>query len=97
MQHLQQIDYILFEDFHNFQVIDELFTTLGEPECLCLIRCLLGDHATGRFGKDFGGRNLLLKEINQDLVPLLHLWDGDKLFIINCPHLNDSAIDMMGS
>ena len=65
MQHLQHMDRLVFEDLHDFQVIDELFTALGDPSDLSLIRCSLGD---GRFGEDFGAgyRNtLLLKEINR--------------------------------
>jgi hypothetical protein len=29
-------------------------------------------------------------------MPLLHLWEGDSLQVINCPSFNDVILDLMG-
>jgi hypothetical protein len=97
-QLLPDVYFLTFEDLHDFQVIDEIITVVGSPFDLTLTRCTIGT-VTGEFIEegfgDSGG--LYLRDINDDLVPLLRLWNGQNLHIDNCPCFDDNVLDMMSS
>jgi hypothetical protein len=36
-------------------------------------------------------------EADEDLVPLLHCWHGEHLYVENCPGFNDAILNMMAT
>jgi hypothetical protein len=85
--------YLKLSDIHNFESIAAIFSVLGGSTDITLTRCTMGD--PGPFNAD---GKLTLRDIDadQNLVPLLHAWEGDTLQVINCPGFNDVVLDMMG-
>jgi hypothetical protein len=92
-------DFLFFEDMHDPQAMVQIVNLLGGPHHIWFTRCSFGGIADtfGHFGSaDFGG-NLMLRDIDQDMAPLLRLWDAYDLDIHQCPSFDDVILDLMGS
>jgi hypothetical protein len=81
---------------HDSRVMFQMTDLIG-PRELSFIRCSF-THIAGpftRFGSPEFGGTLLLEEINQDIAPLIRLFDGRHLTITRCPSFDDSVLGMM--
>jgi hypothetical protein len=95
------IGFLIFEELHDFRVIDEIIRLLNDPYDISLTSCTLGDATDGfwHFGDGEGirGALTLAQMMNQDMAPLLRLWNGRDLDIIGCPSFNDVVLHLMSS
>jgi hypothetical protein len=96
---LSSVDFLDLEDLHDFEVVGQIIRFLANPFHISFIRCNFED-ITDEFDYFADGGNggvLTLEKINHDLVPLLRLWNGHELNIIDCPRFDDTLLDAMGS
>jgi hypothetical protein len=90
------LQFLVFEDMHNSLIMDQI-NQLIDPCEVSFIRCTFNHvaHPFRRFGSpEFGGW-LILEELDQDIAPLIRLFDGYHLNITRCPSFNDSILGMM--
>jgi hypothetical protein len=90
--------FLAFEDMHDSQIMDQIIHLIDLYQ-ISFIRCTFGHIADTfrHFGDaDAGGAPVLVK-IDQDIGPLLSVWDADDLHIQQCPGFDDTILDAMGS
>jgi hypothetical protein len=92
----RRLQFLVFEDMHNSRVMDQINIWVDPCE-VSFIRCTFDHiaHPFRRFGSPVYGGWLILEEINQDIAPLIRLFDGYHLRITRCPSFNDSILSMM--
>jgi hypothetical protein len=95
--------FLFVEDFHGFEVVDQIlrFLDLHNPRHLSFTRCTFEDITYGfdYFGHAVNGEEgeLDLVKIGHDLAPILRLWQGCVLNITDCPRFDDALLDAMSS
>jgi hypothetical protein len=92
-------EFLDLEDLHGFEVIDQIIHFRNNPFNISLIRCTFEDIMDEvDYLTDLGDEGVLrLEMINQDLTPLLRLWHGYALEIIDCPRFDDALLDAMST
>ena len=78
---------------HDFTAIAEMLDLLPFNLDMAITRCAIGS-PRGPF--NVRGR-LSLRDIDDDLVPLLRCWEGAGLTVENCPGFNDVVLDKMAT
>jgi hypothetical protein len=92
--HPQYVNDFALYDLVDFEPVAEMIEMMGCVFEFTLTRCALGRPA------DFGvGGYLTLEEIdeNEDMVPLLCAWQGERLSVTKCPGFTDRVLDAMGA
>jgi len=85
------------EDCHNSEDIAEILRILGGVHMVTFTRCDVEPSFGTFWNFDISSISILtLRELgDQDLVPLLGLWNGDRLWVEDCPSFDDSILAAM--
>jgi hypothetical protein len=92
----RRLQFLVFEDMHDSEVMDQINHWIDPCE-VSFIRCTSNHitHPFRHFGSPRYGGWLILEEINQDIAPLIRLFDGYHFKITRCPSFDDSILGMM--
>jgi hypothetical protein len=90
---------LAFEDMHDPRIMDQIMHLLRAPCQIWFTCCTFGGipDTFRHFGDASIGGSLVFTDIDQDITPLLRVWDAHNLYIKQCPGFDDTTLDTMGS
>jgi hypothetical protein len=86
---------IQLSDIHDFKPIADVLDLLRNNLDITLTCCAMG-HPRRPFNRE-GCLTLRYIEAYEDLVPLLRCWQGERLYVDDCPAFNDVVLNMMAT
>jgi hypothetical protein len=86
--------HLQLRNINSFESITAIFEILGDTPNITVTHCPIGDPGPFNYNGELTLRDI---DEDQDLVPILHSWEGRILRVINCPSFNDAVFDMMNA